>query len=691
MSENRYIGAVNRGLGSLIPIVLVGAFLVALLNLPIPAFQNFMDRIADAHWRSVSLLIYDSTINIIGLAALFAVSYALAIENPLVRRGEANPIIIVILTFSCYIILLVWDDDALIFHRPGPSGLFYSLVLSIVVERMFTLFANIRQKIGGAKASIFNSNLVVRSSFRAILPVFCTLLVFALLRLLIQQGQWDVIAESLFRDAVEKNLTSDSFLSVMLVVLLTQACWFLGIHGGNLIMDNLPNRAADVTGAASNLFVTKDFFDLYIYIGGTGATLGLLAALFIAGSLGKGKRIARISLFPAAFNINEPLLYSLPVIFNPFLLVPFILAPVTLGAVAYVALSLGLVPNATHSVQWTTPVFMSGYLASGSVAGALLQGFNLVVATLFYLPFVRMNKRYAQDKRLQDFKALAAAAFEAAENEYISLVARNDRVGELAREFVTEIHGHFASGVPPFHLEYQPKTDSLGRVVGAEALLRWNHPEYGYISPVMLIEMTDEAGLSTQLGRWIFLRAVQEFSGWRKIGIDGISISINLNPRHLREDAGFADYVKKTLADLELPTDLIELEITEHMAISSGEAAVGTFRSLRASGVALSIDDLGMGYSSLTYITTFDAGTVKIDASLVRDIDTDAQEQEIVRSIVGLADNLKLEIIVEGVERREQVDALLELGCQYFQGYYFSRPLPPEKFVAYAKEHRLPR
>jgi EAL domain-containing protein (putative c-di-GMP-specific phosphodiesterase class I) len=222
--------------------------------------------------------------------------------------------------------------------------------------------------------------------------------------------------------------------------------------------------------------------------------------------------------------------------------------------------------------------------------------------------------------------------------------------------------------------------------VGAEALLRWQHPRFGPISPVALIELTDEAGLTTPLGRWITRTAFEEFRHWQDMGISGILLSVNLNPRHIFEDPEFPAYVGQLIEEFDLNPAEIDLEITEHVAVHSSEAMRNMFNQIRALGVGLSIDDMGLGYSSLTYISDFGVGTVKIDISLVDKITEDVQQQEIVSSVVDLARQLNLVVIVEGVEQKEQMEALVKLGCNYFQGYYFSKPLEPKDFIAYVQE-----
>jgi EAL domain-containing protein (putative c-di-GMP-specific phosphodiesterase class I) len=278
---------------------------------------------------------------------------------------------------------------------------------------------------------------------------------------------------------------------------------------------------------------------------------------------------------------------------------------------------------------------------------------------------------------------LQKAALAAADSGGTTVLSRNDAVGETAREISSRLHGYFETETLPFHLVYQPKTDKDGRVMGAEALLRWTHAEFGVISPVVLVELCDESGLAAKLGRWITREAIAEYAQWKRDGLLGLRLSINLHARHLCEDEDFPAFLGELLAEQGIKPGEVELEITEHMALHANHANKEALAAIRKLGVELSFDDMGVGYSSLTYISDFDAKCVKIDTSLVSAIACDTQQQEIIGSIVQLAVQLDLRVVVEGVETKDQLDALVALGVHYFQGYYFSKPLPPSDFIDY--------
>ena len=237
-----------------------------------------------------------------------------------------------------------------------------------------------------------------------------------------------------------------------------------------------------------------------------------------------------------------------------------------------------------------------------------------------------------------------------------------------------------------FELHYQPKikTNPL-RVVGCEALLRWKHPEQGYIPPDIFIPVAEDAGLIVQIGDWILEAAAQQIVSWRSKGMPDINVAINLSPVQFK-DAMLANKIQDYINTSILDKEMVEFEITENILMDNVQASSEGLLTLKKLGVSLAIDDFGTGYSSLSYLKSFDIDTLKIDRSFVNDIHTESDSAEIVSAVISLAHNLGLIVVAEGVETEEQLLFLSDLKCDIFQGYYFSRPLPANEFFDYVKE-----
>ena len=234
-------------------------------------------------------------------------------------------------------------------------------------------------------------------------------------------------------------------------------------------------------------------------------------------------------------------------------------------------------------------------------------------------------------------------------------------------------------------LHYQPKLDlQSGKVIGAEALVRWNHPTRGLIPPVEFVPMAERTGLIRPLSRHVLNVAIAQCREWRGSGLD-LKVSVNLSARNLL-DPNLPEDVSRILADRGLPPACLELEITESTIMDDPKLAMEVLRRLNAMDIALSIDDFGTGYSSLAYLKDLPVNELKIDRTFVATMSSNRGDAFIVRSTIDLAHNLRLQVVAEGVEDGDTMSRLTELGCNFVQGFHVSRPLPAAEFEAWLAE-----
>ena len=231
-----------------------------------------------------------------------------------------------------------------------------------------------------------------------------------------------------------------------------------------------------------------------------------------------------------------------------------------------------------------------------------------------------------------------------------------------------------------FVLYYQPQVNSeTGRIIGAEALVRWRQPDIGLVSPAMFIPIAEESGLIVSIGEWVMREACRQNKEWQDVGFPSIPVAVNLSAVQFRQK-NLTELVADALEKSGLESRWLELEITESGIMQNANAAVQTLHSLKLMGLKLSIDDFGTGYSSLSYLKTFPLDKLKIDQSFVRDITTNQDDAAIVGAIIGMAKSLKLRVIAEGVETIDHLNFLNSSGCKEIQGYYFSKPVPADLF-----------
>jgi EAL domain-containing protein (putative c-di-GMP-specific phosphodiesterase class I) len=232
-----------------------------------------------------------------------------------------------------------------------------------------------------------------------------------------------------------------------------------------------------------------------------------------------------------------------------------------------------------------------------------------------------------------------------------------------------------------FSLHYQPQVDiASGNVVGYEALLRWQHEQIGRVAPSTFVPMLEETGLIIPMGQWVFSTGCRQRHAWDGVLPEQCVLSVNLSPRQF-VDKKLVSQIQQVLETNELPAYQLEIELTESMLMSNTEHTREVLRSLKRLGLKLSVDDFGTGYSSLAYLKQFSLDALKIDKQFIDHLTTSKKDEAIARSIIQLGHNLGMQVIAEGVETGEQVEALQELGCDVVQGFYFGRPVPAGEVV----------
>ncbi|OIR02383.1 cyclic di-GMP phosphodiesterase Gmr [mine drainage metagenome] len=238
-------------------------------------------------------------------------------------------------------------------------------------------------------------------------------------------------------------------------------------------------------------------------------------------------------------------------------------------------------------------------------------------------------------------------------------------------------------------LYYQPKVDARsGRLVGAEALVRWHHPEYGMVPPGRFIPIAEDTGLILPIGASVMKQACQQIQDWMAHGLTPVPVAVNLSAHQFRQP-DMVQSVTRILDDYRVPQGLIELELTESAVMRNADSAIDVLMELHHMGLSIAIDDFGTGYSSFSYLKRFPIDRLKIDRSFVQDLGRDQTGEEIVGAIIAMAHSLKMSVIAEGVESAQQLDMLRDMGCEEIQGFYYSRPVPAAEFARFLQAGEL--
>ncbi len=239
---------------------------------------------------------------------------------------------------------------------------------------------------------------------------------------------------------------------------------------------------------------------------------------------------------------------------------------------------------------------------------------------------------------------------------------------------------HRALTLLQFEVYYQPKADmASGNLHSAEALIRWHHPEHGIILPDQFIPLAEECGLIIAIGEWVLREACRQCKAWQREGLPQLRVAVNVAASQFRE-GHLIDVIRRALEDASLEARYLELELTESAVMTNPEESAGILEQLSRMGVLVSVDDFGTGYSSMSYLRRFPIDKLKIDRSFIQDLMIRPEDASIVQAIISLAHGLRLKVVAEGVETPEQLEFLKSLGCDQYQGYHFSRPLPAAAF-----------
>lgn len=313
-------------------------------------------------------------------------------------------------------------------------------------------------------------------------------------------------------------------------------------------------------------------------------------------------------------------------------------------------------------------------------AHVTLQGNDLAITASIGVSLFPLDAKDAENL-LKSAGLARYSAKQLGSNTYAFYTKEMDT--KLAKQRAIETHLRKAIEKNELTVCYQPKVDMLSKkIVGAEALLQWNNPELGRVSPTQFIPLAEQTGLIVYIGNWVLNEASKQAKIWHNLGFTNFSIAVNLSAYQFKT-GDIAEQVAKALWDSKLPSNNLELELTESLVMENVEKSLLMLRVLKSMGIKISIDDFGTGYSSLSQLRKFPVDSLKIDQSFVKNIGHENKESDdsaVISTIITMAKQLGLEVIAEGVETQAQFEFLKKEGCHLAQGYLFSRPVPAEEF-----------
>ncbi|EII6781221.1 TPA: EAL domain-containing protein [Clostridioides difficile] len=690
VEDNKILYSIKQGMILAIPAIMTGSTALVILNLPIKAYQEYLSGLFNGEVTNILNFINDSTLGIISLIILLTISYSYG-----KIYGSKYTVLVPIVAMCSFLVFSYGNELNSYIEIFKTKWLFTSIIVSMTSSVLFvklteSFVTSVKFHTEGADADF---NMVVS----AIVPFIIVVFLFSIFRVimisLIGSSNFQDIFYNLFSNVFNKMGTN--LMSALLFIFLMHFMWFFGIHGSNVLDTVAKNLFENSMAININLvnnnqlpteIFTKTFFDTMVLLGGCGSLLCLVIAIFLSEKRINVRKLAKIASIPALFNINEMLVFGIPIVFNYIMFVPFVITPIILTITSYVAMSTGIVPCTVSAVEWTSPIFLSGYMSTGSIRGSLLQVFNLCVGVMIYIPFIKMSQNrytYMFKNNIENLTNLLKR-YELT-GEQPNLLNHNGKIGSISKMLASDLK--FAMKRGEIELFYQPQVNYNGNVVGAEGLLRWKHSIGGFIYPPLVIILAKEEGFLDELGEYITNKACIDLKKSEKLLRNPVKFSVNISPDQL-DDPKLPEQIKNIISSNDINPNMLGIEITEQIALSGSQIIIERINAIHNLGIKLIMDDFGMGHSSLIYLQNNNFDIVKLDGSLVKEILTNKRSSEIIMTIVNLSKNLDFDIVVEYVENIDQRDKLYGLGCEIYQGYYYSKAIPFEEFVEYANQER---
>ena len=679
----RLVRAIRDGLVNMIPVLIIGAFALILKTFPVAGYLSFIENFLGGFLLNFFNFVYNATFGMLSVYMAFSISRSymkLRTEQDIVHGGA------IFASLIAFFILTGSRSSDFIFGNMGPKSMLLAIIAGLGASSLYVVLCKLLSK---QRLILTNgADRVFNKMMSTLFPIMIVSACFALANVIfIRIFDKDSFHE-LYIELLNKifSVGDDGFFKGFFFVLLSSILWFFGVHGSDALegvmqtyfVPNLAeNQALIEAGNAATEILTKQFFDCFVLMGGCGATICLLIAILIFSKNRARRGLGYTATLPMIFNINELMVFGLPIIFNPVMLIPFLLVPLACYSVSYIALATGLVPIIANEIEWTTPIIFGGYYATGSVAGSILQVFNVAMGIAIYYPFVRILDKQSARINRQNYEAFKEYFIEneqALQNQII--MNMNNMYGDFAKELCAELRYDLEKYMDIY---YQPQFNYEGKCVGVESLMRWQHPEYGTIYPPIIVKLVTESKMLEDLERAIIERVLLERDQVLAKYGDDIKISVNITGTTVVTDA-FIKMLEEKNKEYGFASKNIWLEVTEKEDLPFTEENIESLRKIKNMGLGLAIDDFSMGQTSINYLKYNIFSVIKIDGGLVRGLTTSANCQEIISSIAELASSLSMLVIAEFVQTEEEKEILHKIGVNCYQGYLFSpaRPLKEE-------------
>ncbi len=668
--------SIQRAFIFLIPIFTIGAMALALQNFPITVIREFIANALNGHLYKFLSTVYIVTYEFAALYLVIMVAYH---ESSTITSHNYTKMFAVLTSVVCYFAFLgadIFDESFKLLQYTRMANVFPALIVSLVATHIFFAFFNFFNRSYHRFTSTFTSAL------NALFSILFCILIFALLSELIGMipgiNNFNDLILYIFKNTFNRGSAEGaSFVDGLLVILIESLLWFFGIHGGNVV-DSILTSSDSVFATQYGQIMTKPFIDVFVLMGGCGTVICFIIAIALCSKNIKRRRVCKLSCIPVIFNINELLVFGIPLALNPIYAIPFVLTPLAVYSIAYAATAAGLVPQIINTdIIWTTPVFLSGYQATGSIRGSVFQLLLIAIGVLIYLPFVRLDDKISKEceqiaiDRMTDIchdLEAQGLPYKLSKQNIIFRIYENSVAEKLQSDIEHEM----------IKLHYQPLIEN-GKMISAEALLRFSYPDEKFMYPPLVVGIAMNNDMFEPLTKAIVKRSLIDLQKFQKSRPD-FKIAINVKLDLLMENT-FREWLISSVKSSGITPNTFSVELNEDAKISDYDNFVLPFDELKNAGIGIMMDDFAMGHTSISILQKSCFDYVKIDGKLIKELDNE-RCQRIVSSVINLGKDLHFNVVAEYVETEKQRDTLLKMGCGIFQGYLYSRPVPDNELIS---------
>ncbi len=609
-------------------------------------------------------LISQSILSLFPLLLIISISYFLALGHSIKRNLSIALSVLIIISAESIVQNLKGNSFSI-----GQINTFFSIFVPVFSTLLLSKLVSIGEAYFDYKKIAIQNQVGITINYVIpfILTFMISVLIFISLRLLFSTPA--ILSEDI--------ASIPDRLMTLFQVIFTHSMWYLGIHGSNFFDFLFGGPAFLDQHFVPNLRAIT-FVNLFVVNGGAGAGLSLILAILIGSKDKHTSFIGKIGAPFAIFNINELLIYGIPIFLNRHLIIPFIMVPLVNFIIAYAIISTGLITFYDVNFSWTTPIFANAYIATnGNIIALLLQFGLTIVGTMIYLPYIKKyTKSQSSAGHHQSLSSKLGVMDEIKKNEDIKfqhaqsfLISSHNKIDEIINLIVDNKLVVF----------YQPKINiKKHKCENFESLLRLELQDGKILPPEFMIDLED-AGLAYLIDIWVCKQVRLDMSLWAEKGFHP-NISINLTPYTL-QDTKYITEITEILKDLPVDFEIIERNITNNYPVF-----LENIQKIKQAGMTVSIDDFGAGYSYYGFLYTKMVDYIKLDMHLAKDA-MQYNELSIYSHLSRMCSDLNIPVIAEGIETEEEMEKLIiPNDIDFVQGYYFSKALNKDDAIKFARE-----